>query len=185
MAELRLPLAKILNLSTIKDNQTTVNVDLYASEKSTMADAILIDTLTLNNLEKQPNGQPDISLSVSIDKNNTIEAVLLDSSSKASARDSIDLHEVLLANDKNPGTGKGLLATAEEINARDASEEQKIASELDDFSFDLPAFSEGPAPQAETVVEEPKAADNFSEPAIADATEVPVDDVPVRNEETY
>ena len=173
------PGKKKIDLSTIKDNQTTVNVDLYASEKSTMADAILIDTLTLNNLEKQPNGQPDISLSVSIDKNNTIEAVLLDSSSKASARDSIDLHEVLLANDKNPGTGKGLLATAEEINARDASEEQKIASELDDFSFDLPAFSEGPAPQAETVVEEPKAADNFSEPAIADATEVPVDDVPV------
>ena len=61
------PDKKKVVLSTIKDNQTTVKVDLYASEKSTMADAILIDTLQITDLEKQPNGQPEISLSISID----------------------------------------------------------------------------------------------------------------------
>ena len=192
------PDKKKIELSTIKDNQTTVKVDLYASEKSTMADAILIETLMLSDLEKQPNGEPTISLAVSIDKKNIIEAALLDSDSKARASDKINLHEVLLASDKNPGTGKGLLAAAEEINARDDSEEKKIASELDDLNFDLPAFSEGPAPKAETVVEAPKVkkeiaaektvaettvsnatvADDFSDP-FADAADVPANDVPV------
>ena len=173
------PDKKKVVLSTIKDNQTTVKVDLYASEKSTMADAILIDTLQITDLEKQPNGQPEISLSISIDKKNVIEASLLDSDSKARASDTIDLHEALLANDKNPGTGKGLLKAAEEINER---------SELDDLNFDIPAFSEGEAPKTEIVEDEPKPAKvaedvtfaepSFDEPPIDD---VPVDDVPVED----
>ena len=186
------PDKKKISLSTVKDNQTTVKVDLYASEKSTMADAILIDTLQITDLEKQPNGQPEINLSLSIDKQNVIEATLLDSDSKARATDKIDLREVLLASDKNPGSGKGLLAAAQEINDRDDadSEEKKIASELDDFNFDLPAF-EGPAPKTEIVEPEapkakkPSAAettvaeDSFDEPPVAD---VPVDDVPLDEE---
>ncbi len=144
-----------IELSTVKDNQTTVKVDLYASEKSTMADAILIDTLKIEELEKQPNGQPDINLALSIDKNGIIEATLVDSDSKTRARSTIDLQKVLLQSDKNPGSGKGLLKAAEEINERDNSKEKKIASKLDDFNFDIPAFEEGPAPEAETVVDVP------------------------------
>ena len=173
-----------IELSTVKDNQTTVKVDLYASEKSTMADAVLIDTLKIEDLEKQPNGQPDINLAISIDKNGIIEATLVDSDSKTRARSEINLREALLANDKNPGSGKGLLKAAEEINERDNSEEKKVASELDDFNFDIPAFEEGPAPEAETVVdvpasgakkeEEPKEQD-FDLPDFSQE-EVPVDE---------
>ena len=131
------PDKKKINLTTVKDNQTTVQVSLYASESSSMEDAVLIDTLKINKLERQPNGQPDINLSISLDK---------DDSTKEEASINADLREVLLASDKNPGSGKGLLGAAEEI---------KLKSELDDISFDLPDFNEGPAPEAETVVDVP------------------------------
>ena len=151
------PDKKKINLTTVKDNQTTVQVSLYASESSSMEDAILIDTLKINKLERQPNGQPDINLSISLDKNDKIEATLKDEATKEEASISANLREALLASDKNPGTGKGLLGAAEEIKIKADSEQTKIASELDDFNFDIPAFEEGPAPEAETVVDVPAA----------------------------
>ena len=149
------PDKKKINLTTVKDNQTTVQVSLYASESSSMEDAILIDTLKINKLDRQPNGQPDINLSLSLDKNDKIEATLKDESTKEEASFSADLREALLASDKNPGTGKGLLGAAEEI---------KVKSELDDLNFDIPAFEEGPAPQAETVVDVPAKTAKKDEP---------------------
>lgn len=171
------PDKKKINLTTVKDNQTTVQVSLYASESSSMEDAILLDTLKINKLDRQPNGQPDINLSLSIDKNDKIEATLKDESTKEEASFNVDLREALLASDKNPGTGKGLLGAAEEI---------KVKSELDDLNFDIPAFEEGPAPQAETVVDvpassvkkeaEPQAQDeDFTLPDF-DQEDVPVDE---------
>ncbi|MBQ6029227.1 MAG: Hsp70 family protein, partial [Treponema sp.] len=151
------PDKKKINLTTVKDNQTTVQVSLYASDSSSMEDAILIDTLKINKLDRQPNGQPDINLSLSLDKNDKIEATLKDEATKEEASISANLREVLLASDKNPGTGKGLLGAAEEIKLKADSEQTKIASELDDFNFDMPSFDEGPAPQAETVVDVPAA----------------------------
>ena len=151
------PDKKKINLTTVKDNKTTVQVSLYASENSSMEDAILIDTLKINKLDRQPNGQPDINLSLSLDKNDKIEATLKDEATKEEASISANLREALLASDKNPGTGKGLLGAAEEIKIKADSEQTKIASELDDFNFDIPAFEEGPAPQAETVVDVPAA----------------------------
>ncbi len=140
------PDKKKINLTTVKDNQTTVQVSLYASESSSMEDAVLIDTLKINKLERQPNGQPDINLSISLDKDDKLEATLKDDSTKEEASINADLREVLLASDKNPGSGKGLLGAAEEI---------KLKSELDDMEFDIPDFNEGPAPEAETVVDVP------------------------------
>ena len=168
------PDKKKINLTTVKDNQTTVQVSLYASESSSMEDAVLIDTLKINKLERQPNGQPDINLSISLDKDDKLEATLKDDSTKEEASISADLHEVLLASDKNPGSGKGLLGAAEEI---------KLKSELNDIEFDLPDFNEeGPAPEAETVVDVPPVrakkeaevqSDDFTLP---DTVDVPVDE---------
>ena len=38
---------KELNLTTVKDDQTTVQVDLYRSESGTMDDAEYVDTLEI------------------------------------------------------------------------------------------------------------------------------------------
>src|SRR5574344_1217176 len=67
-----------LNLTTVKDNQTTVQVDLYRSESGTMQDAEYVDSLEIKNLVKHPNGEPDISLDISLDENNELKAELHD-----------------------------------------------------------------------------------------------------------
>ncbi|MBQ0003439.1 MAG: LysM peptidoglycan-binding domain-containing protein [Treponema sp.] len=69
---------KELNLTTVKDDQTTVQVDLYRSESGTMDDAEYVDTLEIKNLKKHPNGEPDIALDVSLDENNELIAELHD-----------------------------------------------------------------------------------------------------------
>ena len=72
------PEKKELNLTTVKDNQTTVQVDLYRSETGTMEDAEYVDTLEIKHLKKHPNGDPDIALDISIDENNELNAELHD-----------------------------------------------------------------------------------------------------------
>lgn len=69
---------KELNLTTVKDDQTTVQVDLYRSESGTMEDAEYVDTLEIKNLKKHPNGEPDIALDISLDENNELNAELHD-----------------------------------------------------------------------------------------------------------
>lgn len=72
------PEKKEVNLTTVKDNQTTVQVDLYRSEDGTMQNAEYVDSLEIKNLVKHPNGEPDIALDISIDENNELQAELHD-----------------------------------------------------------------------------------------------------------
>lgn len=108
---------KKLNVTTVKDNQTTVKVGLYSSEISSMEDAEYIDTLKISNLKRQPNGAPTIGLSLGLDDEGRLSAELVDSETGQEAKTSVTLLSDMLGNDKNPGTGKGLLGAAEEINA--------------------------------------------------------------------
>nr|WP_318681313.1 LysM peptidoglycan-binding domain-containing protein [uncultured Treponema sp.] len=79
---------KQLSLTTVKDNQTTVQVDLYRSESGTMEDAEYVDTLEIKHLKKHPNGEPDFSLAISLDENNELKAELHDpETGKASSSD--------------------------------------------------------------------------------------------------
>lgn len=69
---------KELNLTTVKDGQTTVQVDLYRSESGTMEDAEYVDTLEIKHMKKHPNGEPDIALDISLDENGQLNAELHD-----------------------------------------------------------------------------------------------------------
>lgn len=72
------PEKKQLNLTTVKDGQTKVQVDLYRSESGSMDDAEYVDSLEIKKLKKHPNGEPDINLDISIDENNELHAELHD-----------------------------------------------------------------------------------------------------------
>ncbi|AEE17790.1 LysM peptidoglycan-binding domain-containing protein [Treponema brennaborense] len=76
-----LPKRKILDLTTVQDNQTTVMVDLYRSETGTMDDAEYVDTLQISGLNPHPSGEPDLSLSVKLDENDTLSAEVIDAES--------------------------------------------------------------------------------------------------------
>ena len=70
--------SKTLQLTTVKDNQTTVKVDLYQSESGSMEDAEYLDTLQIENLNPHPNGEPDFNLSLTLDDDNNLSASVND-----------------------------------------------------------------------------------------------------------
>jgi hypothetical protein len=53
---------KRLVLTTVHDNQNSVQIDLYKSIAQTMADAVYIGSLVVENLKPRPKGEPSIEL---------------------------------------------------------------------------------------------------------------------------
>ena len=75
---------KRLVLTTVHDNQHSVQIDLYKSFVKTMADAFYIGSLVLENIKPRPKGEPSIELIISSARNGNItaDAVDLDVSAK-------------------------------------------------------------------------------------------------------
>ena len=72
------PKKRMLDLTTAKDNQTKVQIDLYRSENGTMDDAEYVDTLEVTKLNPHPNGEPELHLSVGLDEENKLTAEVVD-----------------------------------------------------------------------------------------------------------
>ena len=75
---------KRLVLTTVHDNQSSVQIDLYKSFTRTMADSLYIGSLVLENIKPRPKGEPSIELVISSDRNGDInaDAIDLDTSKK-------------------------------------------------------------------------------------------------------
>ena len=67
-----------LDLTTVKDGQTKVQIDLYRSESGSMEDAQYVDTLEVSNLVPHPNGEADLHLSVALNEKNELDAKVID-----------------------------------------------------------------------------------------------------------
>ncbi len=72
------PQKKNLALTTVKDNQTTVHVDLYRSSTASMADAQYVDTLEIKDLHPHGNGEPNLNLDIELDAENKLSAKIHD-----------------------------------------------------------------------------------------------------------
>ena len=57
---------KDLEVTTVKDNQTKVQIDLYRSETNSMDDAEYVDSLEITHLKPHPNGEPTFSLELNL-----------------------------------------------------------------------------------------------------------------------
>lgn len=132
---------KQLDLTTAHNNQTKIMVDLYRSKSCSMEDAEYVDSLQIENLVAHPNGEPDISFSVSIDENNKLSAKIKDSETGNQSKTTITLVsrtiEERLTTDEykisdsteKPKTKKhGFLAKAEKIREND-KDSKKTESE--------------------------------------------------------
>ena len=75
------PAKKTLDLTTARDNQTAIVVDLYRSETNSMEGAEYAATLRIDNLVAHPNGEPDISFTVALDEENKLFAEINDGES--------------------------------------------------------------------------------------------------------
>ena len=69
---------RMLDLTTAKDNQTKVQIDLYRSEDGSMEDAEYVDTLEITKLNPHPNGEPELHLSVGLDDEGHLTAEVVD-----------------------------------------------------------------------------------------------------------
>jgi hypothetical protein len=75
---------KRLILTTVHDKQRSVQIDLYKSFTKTMADALYIGSLVVENIQPKPKGEPSIELIISstVEGDITADAIDLDTTSR-------------------------------------------------------------------------------------------------------
>jgi len=69
---------KRLILTTVHDNQPSVQIDLYRSAENTMTDAQYIGSVVVENIKSKPRGEPSIEMVISSDTNGEIVADAID-----------------------------------------------------------------------------------------------------------
>jgi hypothetical protein len=69
---------KRLVLTTVHDNQRSVQIDLYKSSVRTMADALYIGSLVVEDIGEKPKGEPSIEMIIACDAEGQISAEALD-----------------------------------------------------------------------------------------------------------
>jgi LysM repeat protein len=76
---------KRLVLTTVHDKQRSVQIDLYKSVTKTMADALYIGSLVVENIKPKSKGEPSIELVISSNSSGEIKADALDLDSSSNA----------------------------------------------------------------------------------------------------
>ena len=85
------PQSKIIELTTVCDDQTTVQLDLYRSSSDNMEDAEYVDTLLVENLLPRPKETPTLNLKIEIDSENVLSASIEDCESGESSTTKVSL----------------------------------------------------------------------------------------------
>lgn len=75
------PSKKRLVLTTARDEQTDVQIDLYRGDGPKIDDAVYIGSLTIEDLEPSPKGEPEIEMVVGLDEEGNLQATAGDSRS--------------------------------------------------------------------------------------------------------
>ena len=78
------PVSKVLELTTVRDDQTSVQINLFRGDDATIETASYVGTLIIEDIANRKGGEPTIELTLSLDENNELsaEAVDLDSGSR-------------------------------------------------------------------------------------------------------
>lgn len=84
--------SKVLDLTTVRDDQTSVQINLFRNNTENFDDAEYIGTLIIEDIADKPSGDPTIELTLTLDENNELsaEAVDLDSGSRQVLRVSLE-----------------------------------------------------------------------------------------------
>ena len=82
---------KRLDLTTVHDNQRSIQIDLYRSSSRTMADALYIGSLVMEKITPQPKGQPSIELVIASSTNGDVTAQTVDLDGDAEERQTLSV----------------------------------------------------------------------------------------------
>lgn len=142
-----------LDLTTVKDGQTKVQIDLYRSESGSMEDAQYVDTLEVSNLVPHPNGEADLHLSVALNEKNELDAKVIDEETGRKSETSVTLVSRTLAERANPANFELSEEQKDSAGQDKIDEIPEIAAGLEEPTFAEDDFA------AETVEDS-----DFSEP---------------------
>jgi len=182
--------SKTLSLTTVKDNQTTVKVDLYQSETGTMEDAEYLDTLQIEDLNPHPNGEPDFNLSLSLDDDNNLSAKVADpETNKASTKDVPFIKRSEAERAEPAQISSASAAVDDSLADNDGLVNDTPADDfnVDDFNLDEPSIEDTPTEAVEDAVTDGLVSDtptddfnvddfNLDEPSIEDTPTEAVED---------
>ena len=155
------PCRKNLGLTTVKDNQTRVLVDLYRSKTGTMEDAEYVDSLQIDNLVEHPNGEANISLNIALDENNKLSADMNDPETGGTSNANITLVSRTVEERLEPTNYELVMDSVEDEVSENAVETEEN-SEIDD-SFDIPVEENIDDISEEEITEESKMEEPINE----------------------
>lgn len=126
------PKKRMLDLTTAKDNQTKVQIDLYRSETGSMDDAEYVDTLEVTKLVPHPNGEPELHLSLGLDEDNNLSAEVIDPETGKKSETEVNLVSKTLAEKASPAD----FAPSLKSDSGDNDGANGLLSDGEDYSFD-------------------------------------------------
>ena len=127
------PQSKIIELTTVRDDQTTVQLDLYRSSSDDMEDAEYVDTLLVENLLPRPKETPTLNLKIEIDAENVLSASIEDCESGESSETKVSLVNL-------DSSDRTIVPDFSMIDAETADNEE-VDSLLDEFADNTIAVS--------------------------------------------
>ena len=181
------PQKKLMELTTVQDNQTTASIDLYRSESGTMDDAEYVDTLELSELKPHPGGETNMSFIIQLDENNMLSAEVCDPESGKTSVTKADL--VNLPAENRTASSDSTLSG---ISDAPVSAPKKTSLGVDSFDlsdFDLDEFASLGDSHVDALLgkDDTLVPDDFEEPVAQEATEtfdLPDFEEPVAQEAT-
>ena len=180
------PQKKLMELTTVQDNQTTASIDLYRSESGTMDDAEYVDTLELSELKPHPGGETNISFIIQLDENNMLSAEVCDPESGKTSVTKTDLVNLPAENRTTSSD-----STLSGISDAPVSAPKKTSLGVDSFDlsdFDLDEFASLGDSHVDALLgkDDTLVPADFEEPVAQEATEsfdLPDFEEPVAQEE--
>ena len=181
------PQKKLMELTTVQDNQTTASIDLYRSESGTMDDAEYVDTLELSELKPHPGGETNMSFIIQLDENNMLSAEVCDPESGKTSVTKADL--VNFPTETRTASSDSTLSGISDVPV---SAPKKTSLGVDSFDlsdFDLDEFASLGDSHVDALLgkDDTLVPDDFKEPVVQDETasfELPDFEEPVAQEET-
>ena len=181
------PQKKLMELTTVQDNQTTASIDLYRSESGTMDDAEYVDTLELSELKPHPGGETNMSFIIQLDENNMLSAEVCDPESGKTSVTKADL--VNFPAETRTASSDSMLSGISDVPV---SAPKKTSLGIDSFDlsdFDLDEFASLGDSHVDALLgkDDTLVPDDFKEPVVQDEAEsfdLPDFEEPVVQDET-
>lgn len=134
------PCKKNLVLTTVKDNQTRVIVDVYRTKNRSLIDAEYIDSLQIDGLVPHPNGEVELSLNIGLDERNKLWATMNDPETGETTDANVTLVSRTLEERLEP-------TNYEVVDSADVPEDEKTIAEDENPSFEVAEESDDIGPE--------------------------------------